>query len=85
MRAKNVCLTLCKDVEVEVIGDYTHDDAIEDCEFNMTNIKQTRGSLMQLIEYLDECKESPIIDIQSKAIDQLHPEEVERKPFLFKQ
>jgi hypothetical protein len=85
MRKQSVYLTLGKDVEVEVTGDYTHDNFIEDCEFIMTNIKQTRGSLLQLIEYLDEAKESPIIDIQSKAVDQLHPEHVERKPFLFKQ
>ena len=84
MRKQSVYLTFGKDVEVEVTGDYTHDNSIEDCEFIITNIKQTRGSLLKLIEYLDEAKESPIIDIQNKAVAQLHPEEIEKKAFFLK-
>ena len=83
-RPKSVTITLTPKVEVDVIGEYIHDNCIEDCEFNMTSIKQTRGTLLELIEYMDGAKESPIIDIQNKAVAQLHPEEVERKPFFLK-
>lgn len=83
-RAKTVWINLSKDVQVDVTGHYVHDDSIEDCEFNITNVKQSSGTLLQLIEALDDCKHTPITELQNRAIDQLHAEEIDRKPFLLK-
>lgn len=76
MRKQTVFLNLTKTVQVEVLGDYLHDNDLSDCEFHLSNVKQTGGTLFELLDYFDNCKESPIIDLQSKAAEQLHRERI---------
>lgn len=84
MRKKTVTLNLTKTVQVEVLGDYIHDDDLSDCEFNLSNVKQIGGTLFELLDYFDNCKESPIIDLQTKAAEQLHRERIESRNEIFK-
>lgn len=79
MRKQTVFLNLTKTVQVEVLGDYIHDNDLSDCEFHLSNVKQTGGTLFELLDYFDNCKESPIIDLQNKAAEQLHRERIESR------
>ena len=84
MRKQTVFLNLTKTVQVEVLGDYVHDNDLSDCEFNLSNVKQTGGALFELLDYFDNCKESTIIELQAKAAEQLHRERIESRNEILK-
>ena len=83
-RPQTIILNLTKDVELEVLVDYTHDDDLSNCEITVKRIKHKGADITDLISHLDENTGNAWEYVETKAKEELHREEIESKNEILK-
>lgn len=83
-KPRTVILNLTKDLELEVLADYTHDNDVSDCEITVKRIKHKGADITGLISHLDENTGNAWEYVENKAKEELHREEIENRNEIFK-